>query len=223
MPKVIDLSYEIEEGMATFSASWHPRISVKQLGRIGFEGRETREVCMGTHTGTHVDAPLHFIKHGASIDQVPLEKLIGPVVIIDFSHLPENGIVTKEMLQSCSIGPRMLFKFGWGKHWNDKKFYKDYPFFSPEAAHYLVDQGVAVLGIDTPSPDDGRTVLSHDVIGTEHDSPIHKIFLQSGMILVEYVANLDQVTEYEGWNLIALPIKLKGADGAPARVCLYRE
>lgn len=223
MAKIIDLSYEIEEGMATFNASWHPRISVKQLGRIGFEGRETREVCMGTHTGTHIDAPLHFIKHGSSIDQVPLEKLIGPVVIIDFSHLPENSIVTKEMLQSCTISQRMLFKFGWGKHWNDRKFYKDYPFFSPEAAHYLVNHGVEVIGLDTPSPDDSRINMTYDVIGSSHDSPIHKIFLGDGIVLVEYVANLEKVTEYQGWTLIALPIKLKSADGAPARVCLYRE
>ena len=62
--KIIDLTHTIEEGMTTFESSWHPLVSIKQLGRFGFEGRETRKLTMGTHTGTHVDAPLHFIKNG---------------------------------------------------------------------------------------------------------------------------------------------------------------
>lgn len=61
LEKIVDLTHSIKEGMTTFDAHWHPFVSIKQIGRIGFEGRETREITFGTHTGTHVDAPLHFI------------------------------------------------------------------------------------------------------------------------------------------------------------------
>ena len=71
----IDLSYNIEEGMLTFHTHWHPKVSIEQMGEIEKEGRESRKIIFGTHTGTHVDAPLHFIKNGNSIDKIPLEKL----------------------------------------------------------------------------------------------------------------------------------------------------
>jgi len=223
MPKIIDLSYDIEEGMATFNASWHPRISVKQLGRIGFEGRETREIILGTHTGTHVDAPLHFLAGAESIENIKLETLIGPVTIFDMTHLGENQAVVVKMLESFDITKRVLFKFGWGRYWGNKKFYQGYPFFSVEATQYLIDKGVELIGIDTPSPDDSRINLSGDVMGSHMDSPIHKMFLGKNIVLVEYVANLDKVIDYNGWNIIVMPIRLKGADGAPARVCLIKE
>ena len=126
MSIIVDLTYNIEEGMTTFNAHWHPPVSITQLGRHGFEGRETRKVTFGTHTGTHADSPLHFIKEGKSIEKIPLDKLIGEVTIVDFSHLQDNEAVTKKMLSDITITKRMLFKFGWGKYWNTKKFYQNY-------------------------------------------------------------------------------------------------
>lgn len=215
--KIIDLTYDIEEGMTTFNAPWHPIVSITQLGRIGLEGRETRKISFGTHTGTHVDAPLHFIKNGKSIDEIPLDKLIGKVNIVDYLHLKDNEAVTKEMLREVAISERMLFKFGWGKYWGSKKYYMDYPFFTKEAADYLVSKGVCLIGCDTPSLDDSRIKP-----GGDEDSPVHKIFLENDVILVEYVANLEMVNDYEGWNIIVMPLKLEGADGSPARVCIYK-
>ena len=98
-----------------------------------------------------------------------------------------------------------------------KKFYEDWPYFEDDAARYLVEQGVEMLGLDTPSPDDSRISM-----GSSEDSKVHKIFLAKKVILVEYIANLDLITDYEGWSVIALPIKVKGSDGAPSRVCLVR-
>lgn len=219
MKEIIDLTYNIEEGMLTFNAPWHPHVSIKQLGRIGLEGRETREITFGTHTGTHMDAPLHFIKNGGSIEKIELSNLIGDVSIVDFSTVTYENPVTKEMLEQIKISERMIFKFGWGIHWGDSQFYADWPYFTKEAARYLVDNGMKVMGLDTPSPDDCKNKL-----GTDEDSPIHKILLGQNIVLVEYLANLDLVdASFTDWNLIALPMNLKGADGAPARVCIYRE
>jgi len=215
--KIIDLTHPIEEGMITFGAHWHPVVSIKQLGRINMEGRESREITFGTHTGTHVDAPLHFIDNGTSIDKIPLDNLIGPIQVIDFSHLKENDSVTKEMLMKINITERMLFKFGWSKYWNQKKFYHEYPHFTKDAAEFLVSKNVKLLAYDTPSPDDSRTAL-----GSERDSEIHKIFLKNSIILVEYLANLDKITDYVDWNIVVAPLKIRGADGSPARVFIYK-
>ena len=214
---LVDLTHTIEEGMTTFDAHWHPFVSIKQLGRLGFEGRETREITFGTHTGTHVDAPLHFIEHGNSIDNIPLEKLVGQVTIIDLSFLGSNGVVTSDIIPKEKISKKMIFKFGWEKFWGKKEFYLNYPYFSANCAEYLVSCGVELIGYDTPSPDDSRIKL-----GTVEDSMIHKIFLKNNIILVEYLANLNTVKNYDNWNISVSPLKLKDADGSPARVFLFR-
>ncbi len=220
--EIIDLTYEIVEDMSIFNAPWHPNISIVQLGRIETEGRETRRICLGTHTGTHMDAPLHFIKNGESIDKIPLDKLIGDVTIVDFSYLENNKPVTKEMLTKIEICSKMIFKFGWGKNWKTKDFFNNYPFFSISAVNYLISQKIEVLGMDTPSPDDSRINIHDKNLDRNADSPIHKLLLSHGIIIIEYIANLDIVKDYHGWNLIALPLKIKGADGSPVRICIYR-
>ena len=93
--KIIDLSLPIEEGMMTFPTHWHPVVEVTVLGRHGIEGRETRKIVLGTHTGTHADAPRHFIPNGGTIDEIPLEILIGPASVADFTDcraLQEIGL-----------------------------------------------------------------------------------------------------------------------------------
>jgi arylformamidase len=219
---MVDLTYDIEEDMIKFGAPWHPGTSVTKLGTIKSEGRETRKIQFGTHAGTHVDAPRHFVEGGKSIDDIPLEKLMGIVTLVDYSHLKQNEAVTKEMLQEISLTKRMLFKFGWGKYWNTPKFYINHPYFTKDAAEYLISSGVELLAIDTPSPDNSPTELTEDILGTEADSPIHKIFLSNEVILVEYIANLGEVTDLVGWNIVVSPLRIKGADGSPARVWLYK-
>ncbi len=221
--KIIDLTYEIKEGMTTFSSYWHPLVSVNKIGRLNFEGRCTSKISLGSHTGTHIDAPAHFIKDGETIENLSLYKLFGKVSILDFSFMQEDESVTKVMLESLSLCKKVLFNFGWGRHWDTKKFYKGYPFFSKEAAEYLVSLNLDLIGMDTPSPDDSRILLTGDVLGSELDSPIHKIFLRNNIVLLEYVANLDQVSDYEGWMIVSLPMKVKGSDGSAARVFIYKE
>ena len=215
--KIIDLTYPIQEGMQKFDAYWHPNVSIEKLGSINSVGRESRKIILGTHTGTHVDAPLHFIENGKSVDEIELEKLVGEITIVDFSHFEKNTQITKEELKNLKITKKMLFKFGWGKNWIGENFYKNYPYFSREAAEYLVLKNVELIAYDTPSPDDSRTKL-----GSECDSEIHKIFLKNNIILVEYLANLDKINENEGWRISVNPLAIKGADGSPARVYLFK-
>jgi len=212
--KIIDLSLPIEEGMMTFPAHWHPLVEVTILGRHGIEGRETRKLVLGTHTATHADAPRHFIPNGRTIDDLPLEILIGPATVADCTGCGSmHEIDVPELQQKLrgTVPPRLILRTGWSEHFGDMKFYNEYPFLSENAAKWLVDEGVRLIAMDTPSPDNP----AHSR-GTVKDSPNHKILLGAGVVLVEYVANLNAIST-PTVELIVLPLKLKGADGSPVR------
>jgi arylformamidase len=212
--KIIDLSLPIEEGMMTFPTLWHPVVEVTILGRHAIEGRETRKIVLGTHIGTHADAPRHFIPNGRTIDEIPLDILIGPATIADFTgcrSLQEFDIANLKEKLDGKIPQRLVLRTGWSEFFGDMKFYNEYPFLSENAARWLVDQGVRLIAMDTPSPD--NPVHSR---GAPKDSPNHKVLLGAGVVLVEYVANLKAITAREV-ELIVMPLKLKGCDGSPAR------
>ena len=212
--KIIDLSLSIEEGMMTFPSHWHPVVEITILGRHGIEGRETRKLVLGTHIGTHADAPRHFIPNGKSIDEVPLDVLIGPATVADFTGcrtLQEFDIADLKQKLGEKVPPRLILRTGWSEYFGNMKFYNEYPYLSEDAAQWLVDKGVRLIAMDTPSPDNP----AHSR-GTPKDSPNHKVLLGAGVVLVEYVANLKALTKSEV-ELIVMPLKLKGCDGSPAR------
>jgi kynurenine formamidase len=212
--KIVDLSLPIEEGMMTFPTHWHPVVEITILGRHGIEGRETRKLVLGTHIGTHVDAPRHFIPNGRTIDDVALEILIGPATVIDFtgaSPLQEIDVVDLKQKLGGVVPPRLILRTGWSEYFGHLKFYNEYPFLSENAAQWLVEQGVRLIAMDTPSPDNPAHCR-----GTPKDSPNHKILLGAEVVLVEYLTNLKAISASQV-ELIVLPLKLKGCDGSPAR------
>lgn len=212
--KMIDLSLPIEEGMMTFPTHWHPVVEITILGRHGIEGRETRKLLLGTHIGTHADAPRHFIPGGGSIDEIPLDVLIGPATVLDFTGCrPLQEIDTPDLEQKLGdkVSPRLILRTGWSQYFGNLKFYDQYPFFSEGAARWLVEKGVRLIAMDTPSPDNP----AHSR-GTSKDSPNHKVLLGAGVVLVEYLTNLNALSLSEV-ELIVLPLKLKGCDGSPVR------
>ncbi|GAU80037.1 cyclase family protein [Fusibacter sp. 3D3] len=215
--KIVDLTFPIQNGMRKFDASWHIDTSVEPLGRIETVGRNTSKIIIGSHAGTHMDSPLHFIENGNSVDRLNLETLIGPVSIFDFSDLESNIKVTKQMLENLNLSDRVIFKFGWSDKWYNGDYYSNYPFFSAEAVEYMIQNKVKLVGLDTPSPDDSSIKLLSD-----QDSCIHKLLLRNEIVLIEYL-DLSKVDEYDGWNIIALPMKLKDCDGSPSRVVLMKE
>lgn len=212
--KVIDLTYPIEEGMTTFPVYWHPRVQIKVLGRLATEGRETRQLTVGTHTGTHCDAPHHFIGKGKSVDRLPVDIFMGAALVLDFSWKKKKEAVTVEDLKNV-IGnqkvKRVLLRFDWSDHWRKRDFYRSHPYLTEDAALWLVKKGVLLVGMDTPMPDNpvnGR--------GSEKDSPNHKIFLGNNVILLEYLCNLKRLTKKKV-EMVALPLKIKKGDGSPVR------
>jgi arylformamidase len=212
--RIIDLSLPIEEGMMTFPTHWHPVVEITVLGRHGIEGRETRKVVLGTHIGTHADAPRHFIPNGGTIDEVPLDVLIGPASVADFAGcrpLQEIGITDLKEKLGKKPPARLILRTGWSRYFGDMKFYNEYPFLSEKAAQWLVDQDVQLIAMDTPSPDNP----AHSR-GAAKDSPNHKVLLGAGVVLVEYLTNLEALSASEV-ELVVMPLKLKGCDGSPVR------
>src|ERR1700733_4345978 len=106
---------------------------------------------------------------------------------------------------------RLILRTGWSEYFGNMKFYNEYPFLSENAAQWLVEKGVRLIAMDTPSPDNP----AHSR-GTPKDSPNHKVLLGAGVVLVEYLANLKALTASEV-ELIVIPLKLNGCDGSPAR------
>jgi arylformamidase len=200
--------------MTTYPTPWHPVVEITQLGRHGIENRESRKLVIGTHTGTHMDAPLHFIPGGGTIDQVPIDLLAGSARLVDFSHArakQEMQIDDFRHALGRQRPKRLVMRFDWSRHWGTMKFYQQQPFISEEAAQWLIKRGVRLLAMDTAqadNPDNGRNAPK--------DSPVHKIMLSQGCYFVEYLTNLHRLRKPH-FDLIALPLNILGADGAPAR------
>jgi arylformamidase len=121
------------------------------------------------------------------------------------------------MLRTIRLSTKIIFFFNWARYFNTSKFYKEYPYLTEDAANFLIKAGIQLIGMDTPSPDDSRTK-----IGSPEDSKIHKILLKNNVILIEYL-NIPKLDIFSGWNLVALPLKIKSCDGSPARIFIYRD
>ena len=212
--RIIDLTFPIHEGMTTFPVHWHPMVEITQLGRHGIEDRETRKLVLGTHTGTHCDAPRHFVPNGQTIDQIALDRFIGPAFVANFTLgtlKREYTIADFAELLGTRVPERVVMRFDWSDHWGKMAYYTDHPYITTEAATWLADRGCRLLAMDTPMPDNPKNGR-----GTTLDSPVHKILLGRGVILVEYLTNLRNVMKNE-IELIVAPLNILNGDGAPAR------
>jgi arylformamidase len=205
----IDVSLTVEDGMVHWPND--PEVIIKQFSSIkkGDTANNTH-LSFGTHTGTHIDAPHHFYEEGIGIDKLKLESLIGECLVIE---VPETyGAITEDFLKTQNInsGGRILFKTKNSKIISlDKNFHEDYVYIANDAAQYLVDKGVILVGVD---------YLSVEGYGKGHET--HRVLLGAGIIIIESLY-LEHVTP-GSCKLIALPVKIKDSDGAPARVILEK-
>jgi arylformamidase len=203
-----DISLGVAPGMPIWPGD--PPLALEQFSKIasGQEANVTRWASC-VHIGTHVDAPLHFLEGGASVDQLPLKTLNGRAYVV---HLPEADVIDRTTLESAGIPPRtrrVLFKTrnsGWWAK-GETDFRRDYVAIDAGGARWLVKKGVRLVAVDYLS-----------VAPWEATAPTHRILLEAGVVVVEGV-NLSEVTQGR-YTLHCLPIKLVGAEGAPARAIL---
>ena len=214
MSRYIDLTHRIEEDMVVFPGDPPPEI--RDVMTLGQDIYTVQSIRFNNHIGTHLDAPSHFIEGGMTVDKIPLESLIGKAVILDFTNKGKNDLITKEDLQAQNYrilpGSRVLIKTGWDLRFTSDAFYEDFPCLTQEAAEYLVQLKIRLLGMDTPSPspidDPGQT--------------IHKTLLGAGIVILESVKNLTLIDRNQ-CQIIVLPPLIKDLSGAPCRAVAVLE
>jgi arylformamidase len=171
--------------------------------RIDHGSYMTTAVSLGSHSGTHIDAPAHFIPGGRTVDAIDLSSLIGNARVVDLSG--EGPVFWPHHFDSCPEGTeRVLVKTSCS---GQQTFSPDYPHLSIEAAEYLVSRGIRTIGVDTPS-----------IEVFMGDGSLHRFLLGRDTVIIEML-DLSSVQEGD-YYMIALPLRLKGLDGAPARVVL---
>jgi arylformamidase len=203
----IDISVPLRTGMVHWPDNPPVRIE-RALDIERGDGANVSTLSMGSHTGTHMDAPVHFLQAGKGIDKLPMSVAIGRARVIQIED--EESIKPGELVpHKIRKGERILFKTrNSGRCWETDSFVKDFVYLSKEGAKYLIDRGVRLVGIDYLS-----------IGGYKADgSDTHRYLLGAGIWIVEGL-NLAEV-EQGAYVLICLPLKIEGGDGAPARAVL---
>jgi arylformamidase len=218
---VIDLSQTLEEHMPNFPT--HSKFFHDLWGSYWHGGRAlTYQLVMNEHNGTHVDAPAHFISDAkpqahATIDRVPLTRMIGRGVRLDCRNFNENDYVSRSFITDwesqhghLEAGDIVLFEFGWAVHWGLRpggtRYLENWPGIGMTAAEYLIEKSVDAIGVDTLSPDPPEALLNN---------PIHPVVLEKQILLIENLCNLDRLPDF--FVFLALPLKIKAGSGSPIR------
>lgn len=186
------------------------------------------------HGGTHIDAPIHFVEGGHTVDEIPLERLMGPAVVVDVTdHVRANPDyqISAADLEDWEVdngplpdGAIILFRTGFGAYWPDRERYMGtdergaeaianlhFPGLSSDAAQWLIaNRNVSAVGIDTPSIDYGQS----------QDFKTHRALFEKNIPALENVANLEQVPVV-GSAIVALPMKIEGGSGGPVRIIAF--
>ncbi|WP_415929334.1 cyclase family protein [Zhenpiania hominis] len=211
--KIIDLSCTYKSGQIAGNPKRHPVVALKRMGRIEDVGFNTSSILLGSHTGTHIDAPLHFFADGTPIDKIDLNLCCGPVTTVDFRRFGPGSRVEPKDVSGLKVSSRMLFVFGWDQYYDSPQYQKDWPYFSLEAVQYLYDKGMRLMVMDTISPDCAAK-------GGPEDFQIHKTFFPKGVTFIELIVNTKVIDFSIDYQLFALPLKLQDLDGSPCRVIL---
>ncbi len=206
--RIIDLSPTISPDLPVWPGD--PRVTLRQPYHLARGDDFTlTELVMSAHAGAHVDAPAHYVRGGAGVDRLPLDALVGPARVVDTGDA--EG-VTAAVLAGLSIPPgteRLLLRTRNSTRGLMRlpEFQTDFAALAADGAQWLVDQGVRLVGIDYFS------IAPYDDL-----APTHRILLEAGVVIVE---GLDMIDVRPGeYVFVCLPLKLKGADGAPARAIL---
>ena len=203
---IFDISIGIDESLPLWPGDpelrlhWAAKIEQGDLVKL-------TELSMSIHTGTHIDAPLHFLPQGKSIDNLNIDVFVGEAQVVAIPQ--EVDLITVEILRKLPTinASRVLFKTKNSQFWGTRNFQRDYVALEASAAQWLVDQGIQLVGIDYLS-----------IAPFNDPVPTHKILLSNNVVIVE---SLDLRSVEPGlYTLICLPLKLMGREAAPARAIL---
>ncbi|MBE7519142.1 MAG: cyclase family protein [Thermoflexaceae bacterium] len=208
--RIFDISVPVRPGMHVYPGD--PAVDVERVLSIAAgDGMNLTRAGFGLHTGTHVDAPLHFVDGASSVDELPLDALVGPAIVVDATRFDGDiGPAELDLLAIPSGTTRILFKTRNSRLWERDSFSPEFVGLTPGAATQLVDRGVQLVGIDYLS-----------IAPASDPAPTHIALLRAAIVIVEGL-DLRQVEPGE-YMLACLPLRVAGADGAPARAVLWRD
>lgn len=200
--KVVDLTHTFTNDMPVYPGD--PKSSLEQIAFIDKDTYNDHKLTTLMHVGTHMDAPLHMIENGKRIDEIDPERFIGKGVLIDVRGKDKIDVTVIENAH-IKEGSVVLLYTGFGSKFGTEDYYKDYPELTEDFANKMVELKVKMVGMD--------------MLGPDYDKPwaTHKILLGNEVLILENLTNLDQLTNVEDFEVIALPGKFK-SDGAPVRV-----
>lgn len=207
-----DLSHKLHNDLPVPHVFPHPhfgRIASMPQARLNIT-----QIEMVCHVGTHLDAPLHLLVDGPGFDQIPTSHLNGPGVVWRLNVEPLADI-TVEMLRSkqprLRAGDMLLLCTGWAHRFSRADYY-DNPALTLDAAQWLVDQGVKLLGVDFATPD-----LALPKRAPDFDWPVHQILLSNGVLVAENLADMTALAD-QRVEVVCGALNVEGADGSPARI-----
>ena len=206
----VDLTLTISNNLPMFPGSPKPQfISWTTLDKDGYN---LELLFLSSHSGTHMDAPYHFIKNGKKIHEIPASRFANDAVLIKLRK-KENQPITKNDIISfekkhgkISKNATIVFSTGWHKKLHSNNYFTKNPGLSVSAAKYLVTKKINLVGIDSPSIDSG----------TDSKFTVHKILSKNNILIVENLTNLEKIKK-NYFKLVVLPLKLKDATGSPVR------
>ena len=210
--RVVDLSHLLTESGLSHCTG-HPRFDSQQVLSLHKDGTNVSRVILGSHTGTHLDAPSHFLEGAPTITDVDLSALVGPAVVIDVRGKEPHGLITWDEIgpQSEQLGPEtiLLFCTGWSQHWGREDYMKC-PHLSKDAAGKIIERGVRIVGIDV-----------FDIDGGIEPHAIHRLLLGSGVLIAENLTNVEVLLDNGPYMASLLPLSLKDCDGSPIRAIAW--
>ena len=214
--RILDLTLTISNKIPTFPGSPQPKLIPWE--NVRDDGYNLEFLFMSTHTGTHIDAPYHFLEKGAKIHEISLKKLVSEAVLIQ-SKKKDGESITKTDIQKfekkhgkIASFSSVIFYTGWQRNLQKKYYFEKNPGLSVSAAKYLASKKISLVGIDSPSID----------LGKDSKFSVHQIFAKEGILIVENLANLEKIKSSK-FHLVVLPLKLKNATGSPVRAIAFVE
>ncbi len=210
--KIIDISLTIDPRMPVWPGDPQPVVEQVMFMDQG-EIANVSRIVLGVHTGTHVDAPHHFMNDHRTVETLSLEVLTGSCQVVELAD--QSSLVTADILEKAGIPAgvtRLLVKTGNSRLWQKQNapFFEDFVAISEDGADWLVKRGIRLVGVDYLSVAPFRVPV-----------PTHRVLLGAGVIIIEGL-NLSEVKPGE-YQLFCLPLKISHSDGAPARVILIQE
>ena len=208
--KPIDLTLTISKSIPSFPGSPKPQLIL--WSAIKDEGYNLELLFLSSHTGTHLDAPYHFVKNGIKVHQIPLDRLIGKAILIKLKKSKNSQITKKDIIlfeKKNEIIPNhstVLFFTEWQNNLKKDNYFTENPGLDKSAANYLVSKKINLVGIDSPSID----------VGKDKSFTVHHLLLKNNILIVENLTNLNKISSRE-FNFTILPLRLKDATGSPVR------